>query len=110
MSLLFKPASSPFKRSRRRILTDTTAEARALYGPSYPLINHFEVVTASRVSFLNDARHNYITAQLIVYPKQSSLAQWKLLAVGIERDSVSGALKSLWTELQSKMQIAIGKC
>lgn len=85
------------------------ADARAVYGSSYPTQpSQLTIITSGRTSYLNGARYDYITAQLIVYTKPGSLAQWKLLVAGTERGSVSNAMKSLWTEVQSKMQAIIG--
>lgn len=86
-------------------------DIRALYGPYYAFLpaRNFSIITSGRVTYLDGVRFDFIVAQVIVYLEPNSLAQWKLLTMGNERDSVAEALKSLWIEIQAKVWGVIGE-
>ncbi|KAF2654363.1 hypothetical protein K491DRAFT_758996 [Lophiostoma macrostomum CBS 122681] len=93
------------KELKELILTDI----RALYAPQNPPLTNFDIIASGRVGYLQGKRYNYICAQAIVYTKPNSLASWKLLATGSERETVDAAFGALWTEVQSKMLVVTGK-
>jgi hypothetical protein len=72
-------------------------------------LTDFAVITAGRVGYLRGERYHYVRAQAIVYTKPNSLASWKLLVQGEEKETVEAAFGTLWTEVQSKMEMITGK-
>jgi len=84
-----------------------TDQVQAIYGPNHPT-STFAVIT-SRFDSGGRIREIEYTAQAIVYTREKSLAEWKLLVEGETGSTTVQAVEGLYRKLQGMLDKVTSK-